>query len=459
MKALAELCDVLAETDPASSTTQKNVALLRSQCPASGSSFFTPGVPLTTRQCSGLLATARYLAKAPQPLNQKEFLSLIVEFVNSVPALSRDHACRWPSSFTSDSLDAFFTELLSYISQIARKWPGTSCTHDISHAIAEIIQYVTTPEPDESSIKDPTSSPNLRTQASQFSKLSSPGIKSFVIAVVHQCPALLASDAELIAKCLLQQWLSPQQLLSTPEPSDQSSGITLAPSSSAYSLLQSSKSSSAQNLRQSYLAHKSKFHTPPGQSSLAVAHGSPQRHATPISNGNSRSSKDLRGYLSDGPLSDSRVSSSTGDESPNAQSPSNFFTPPSVSSKGSATSEELGSGSGEVNGTNGSRRGDFVGGGNKRLRQLLASLDAQSLEALERQEIAFRLLLQVLAKGGGAPLKDELMLLLRAAAIGELSSILPLLRACYLTFSRQYQKLPFCSCSTVSFEKLCLQDI
>ncbi|CAM6044662.1 unnamed protein product [Sphagnum compactum] len=346
MKALAELCDVLAETDPASSTTQKNVALLRSQCPASGSSFFTPGVPLTTRQCNGLLATARYLAKAPQPLNQKEFLSLILDFVNSVPALSRDH--RWPSSFTSDSLDAFFTELLSYTSQIARKWPGTSCTHDVSHAIAEIIQYVTTPEPDESSIKDPTSSPNLRTQASQFSKLSSLGIKSFVIAVVHQCPALLASDAELIAKCLLQQWLSPQQLLSPHEPSDQSSN--------------------------------------------------------------------------------SRVSSSTGDESPNAQSSSNFFTPPSVSSKGSATSEDLGSGSGEVNGTNGSRRGDFVGGGNKRLRQLLASLDAQSLEALERQELAFRLLLQVLAKGGGAPLKDELMLLLRAAAIGELSSILPLLR-------------------------------
>jgi hypothetical protein len=90
---------------------------------------------------------------------------------------------------------------------------------------------------------------------------------------------------------------------------------------------------------------------------------------------------------------------------------------------------------------------------------LLASLDAQSLEALERQELAFRLLLQVLAKGGGVSLKDELMLLLRAAAIGELSSILPLLRACYLTFSRQYQKLPFCSCCTVSFEKLCLQDI
>ncbi len=452
---------MLAETDPASSTTQKNVALLRSQCPSSGSSFLTPGVPLTTRQCSALLATARYLAKAPQPLNQKEFLSLIVEFVNSVPALSRDHACRWPSSFTSDSLDAFFTELLSYTSQIARKWPGTSCTHDVSHAIAEIIQYVTTPEPDESSIKDPTSSPNLRTQASQFSKLSSLGIKSFVIAVVHQCPALLASDAELIAKCLLQQWLSPQQLLSPPLPSDQSSSITLASSSLAYSLLQSSKSSSAQNLRQSYLADKSKFHTPPGQSSLAVvaAHGSPQRHATPISNGNSRSSRDLRGYLSDGPLSDSRVSSSTGDESPNAQSSSNFFTPPSVSSKGSATSEELGCGSGEVNGTNGSRRGDFVGGGNKRLRQLLASLDAQLLEALEGQELAFRLLLQVLAKGGGVPLKDELMLLLRAAAIGELSSILPLLRACYLTFSRQYQKLPFCSCCTVSFEKLCLQDI
>lgn len=359
MKALAELCDVLADNEAVSS---EGIALLSSQCP-SLESFSQEGLHPTVRQLNGLLGAARYLSRAKKPENRKEFLAVILEFITAVPNISRAEA--WPASFTREAFDAYFSELIVYLAQIALRWHET--LSDVSNVFADLILNITEEKGEISG------EPVRWTQY--------PAIKSLLAAMAVQYPALDALEADAVAKCLLENWLF------VPQSPPESSG----------------RSSSAQS--------------------------SPLRYFSPTYNGHSRSMKESRigqGYMSDGHPSI--------DDSPRYRV-NTFFTPDSTP-RGTPTGEsEVVTGSflnmnGYGNaGHSSGNAGNF--GGNKRSQQLLMALEGESTEALERQDIAFRLFVRILEK---ADLQGELITHLRTMAMGQLGALLPLLKACFLTF-------------------------
>jgi hypothetical protein len=365
MKALVELCDVLAEDHTLST---EGVGLLWSQCPPI-ELFSERHSNLTARHVNGILASARYLSRTEQPENRHEFLNLIFEFISSVPNISRKDG--WPVSFTPEAYDVYFVELLGYLSEVAKKWPAVAS--DMSNVFTDFILSITE-ERDEDNVE-----PLIWARHA--------AIRSLLVALAGNFPALDGPDAESLAKCLLQHWLS------LPQPSV---------------MELSGRSVSAQS--------------------------SPLGFYSSSSNGNSRSMKDFRlaqGYMSDG-AADSRMLSSA-DDSPQYEA-NTFFTPASTPSRGTPRREFDGIGNGSflhMNG-NGSRAVSGVHSetreASRQSRQLLNSLEAESVESLEWHEVGFRLFVQLLEK---AELDEDSVAQLRSMATGQLGALLPLLKACH----------------------------
>lgn len=378
-----ELCDLLAED---SSVLSHGLSLLWSQCP-SLESFSDTGFRPTVRQVNGILAAARYLSRSKDPENLDGLLALVLQFVATIPSISRNEA--WPVLFSPEVFDGYFKELLEYLADVSVRWPRT--VSSVSIALTDFVLNVT----EESEQNSEGSARWMRY----------PAVRSLLTALASNFAALDSADAESLANCILRDWLL---LPTAPMESSGRSG--------------SSQSQSAQS--------------------------SPIRffYSSSSSNGKSSSMKDLRmmqGYMSDG-ATDSRVSTSA-DDSPKYDA-NTFFTPNPTPRGTPGREPEIAGSFLHMNG-NGSRStsSEYAENhdANKRTRQLFSALEGESIAALERQELGFRLFVQILEKTG---VNEELVSQLRIMAISQLGALVPLLKARFLLpLLRFYCNLSHCS--------------
>lgn len=366
-KALTELCDLLAED---SSVLSHGLSLLWSQCP-SLESFSDAGFRPSVRQVNGILAAARYLSRSREPENLDGLLAVVLQFVAAIPNISRNEA--WHALFTPDVLDGYFKELLDYLADVCVKWPDVASS--VSNVLTEFVLNITEEKEDSS-------------ESTRWMRF--PAMRSLLAALASNFPALDSADADILTKCVLRHWIA---LPSTPMEVPMRSGST-------------------QNLS---------------------AQSSPIRFfsSSSSSNGKSSSMKDLRsaqGYMSDGP-----AFSTSADDSPSHHDANSFFTPSSTPGRGTP-GRELEMPGGNIfhvnaNG-NGSRHSssEYIENHetSKRARELLITLEGESVVALELQEFGFRLIVQILEK---IETDEELVSQLRNMASHQIGAVLPLLKA------------------------------
>ncbi|KAG0561044.1 hypothetical protein KC19_9G032800 [Ceratodon purpureus] len=369
-KALMELCDLLAED---STVLSHGLSLLWSQCP-SLESFSDAAFRPTVRQLDGILAAARYLARSKEPENLDGLLALVLQFVATIPSISRNEA--WPGLFVSEVFDGYFRELLEYLGEVAVKRP--SVLSSVSNALTDFVLGITEEGEDESG-------------EGAVRWMRYPAVRSFVAALAANFAALDAADAESLANCILRDWL-------------------LLPSVAIES---SARSASSQSLS---------------------TQSSPIRlffSSSSSSNGKSSSMKDLRmaqGYMSDGATD--RLSTSA-DDSPKYDT-NTFFTPNSTPRGTPGREPDMagsflhanGNGNGNGHRSTGSEYVDNHDA-NKRTRQLFSALEGESIAALERQELGFRLFVQILEK---IEVNEQLVSQLRIMAVSQLGALVPLLK-------------------------------
>jgi hypothetical protein len=207
-----------------------------------------------------------------------------------------------------------------------------------------------------------------------LSRKFDPVLKSLLSALAKRCPALQASDAERVAMCLLQRWTS--------------------------------------------LGHHRSV------SSASLSNGGPSSNGsvlllcrTPGFNGhNSKWSLGHDEADTDGPVETRRPQS----ESPNPENPT-FHTPKSTPSKISPFADNgVGDSSASSEKFDGvGRKGSWV--------QLQTALESETIDFLERQELAFRLLGQIMLKPTFT--NEKLSSQLSATARQQLNALLPLLKA------------------------------
>lgn len=322
---------------------------------------FRPSV----RQVNGILVAARYLSRSREPENLDGLLAVVLQFVAAIPNISRNEA--WHALFTSEVFDGYFRELLEYLAAICVKWPDVASS--VSIVLTGFVLNITEEKED-----------GLRW-------MRYPAIRSLLAALASNFPALDSADADSLAKCILRHWIV----------------LPLTPIDA------SSRSVSTQSLS--------------AQSSpIRFFSSSPSS-----SNGKSSSMKDLRtaqGYMSDGPaLSISAV------DSPSLHDANGFFTPRSTPGRGTP-GREPDSNIFHINGNgNGSRTSSSEyfekHEASKRTRLCLTALEGESVLALERQELGFRLIVQILEK---IETDEDLVSRLRITAISQIETLLPLLK-------------------------------
>ena len=340
MKALAELCNVLAESGSAPSA--EGIDVLWRQCPAPG---FTNRVPvqLTGRQFNGILLLARFVARTGGCHSTPDHFSLVLEFLRGVPFIAKEDA-----PFSSDEFDVYFEELIKYVAEISEACLAVSI--DVSRVISGFIQQVTAESMQE---------------GVTLSKENFPVVKALLSALSKQCPTLNAVDAERAGLSLLQQWIMPTRAAIASSPNDQSPN-------DASPLL---------------------FHTPENNDgSTRILHREPSI---------------------DEPFEIAMYT----DEN------CTFHTPKSTPSKISPNG--LGSLANGSTGSNGSL--DKTNNESRGWRGLQASLEAEMLETLERQDLAIRLLGQILEQ---ARHDEKLVAQLKAVTNGHLRNLVLLLKAC-----------------------------
>lgn len=356
-----EFCDLLAED---CSVLSHGLSLLWSQCP-SLESCSDAGFRPTVRQVNGILAAARYLSRSKEPENLDGLLALVLQFVATIPRISRNEA--WPAVFTPEVFDGYFKELLKYLADVSAKWSNAASS--VSNALTDFVLNI---------------SEEIEESSERWMRY--PAVRSLLAALASNFAALDSVDAESLLNCILRDWLL----------------LPLAPMES------SGRSTSSQS-----------------------AQSSPIRFffsSSSSSNGKSSSMKDLRmaqGYMSDGATD--RLSTSA-DDSPKYDA-NTFFTPNSTPRGTPGREPDMAGSFLHMNG-NGHRStiSEFTENhriANKRTRQLFSALEGESIAALERQELGFRLCVQILEK---SEVNEELVSQLRIMAISQLGALVPLLK-------------------------------
>lgn len=354
MRALAELCNLLTERRFA--TSPEVIAVLLSQCPAPG---FTQRVPvqLTGRQYNGLLFLARYAAFMRDRDGASELLSIVLEFLQGVPAIVTDD-----SPFTAGDIDSYFEELLKYVAEVASVRPDVATA--TSKIVAGFIQRV---------VADPMQAGSIL--AKDYPSLARP----LFFALSKGCPTLTEDDAEHVAQSILKH------------------------------LIIHSESASSPSSPQEFASN--------GESSAF--------YRTPESNGTLKAS--------------ARDSSNDDSFEVNTTEFNSFRTPESTPSKFSPGAMDFhvevvsvsgrsgGIGTGHSDKTNGVINGysEKSNGMTADLRKLQASFEAETLDALERQDLAIRLFAQVLEQTRDS---EPLVLQLRAVSIRQLRDVALLLK-------------------------------
>lgn len=370
MDAMRELCSLLEQRQDVA--TSAGMGVLWRQCPRPGFSLQQEQeqscrrlLHITWRQCLAILLVARLVARSSLGSSGHDSSRQFFELVlEFLQAVATGIVIDGLTTFNREELDPYFEELIGYVAEAVEDYPFVS--PDVSVVVARVIELAVAATEEEEKEEEEG--------VVVLSRKFDPVLKSLLSALARRCPALQASDAERVAMCLLQRWTSLGR-------------------------------------------HRS-------VSSASLSNGSPSSKGsalllcrTPGSNGhNSKWSLGHEEADTDGPVETRRPQS----ESPNPENPT-FHTPKSTPSKispfadngvgDSSASSEMFDGVG--------RKGSWV--------QLQTALESETVDFLERQELAFRLLGQIMLKPTST--KEKLSSQLSATARQQLNALLPLLKA------------------------------
>ncbi|KAL2653163.1 hypothetical protein R1flu_021291 [Riccia fluitans] len=185
MGALRELSSLLAEN--AELLTNK-VAVLTSLCPPPGV-FKQNSVRITARHLNGILAIAQFLGESNGGQHQEQLFEMVLDFMRSVPTLSKGSI--WPSTFSAEAAAAYFPELLSHVVKVAEA--DSRVAENVSCVVAEVLQQI-------------SAGGDVEVVLS-----SSPGAKAFVSALGRICPILNNTHSEQIISWLMEHWIQSSQ--------------------------------------------------------------------------------------------------------------------------------------------------------------------------------------------------------------------------------------------------------
>ncbi|XP_043705701.1 phosphatidylinositol 4-kinase alpha 1-like isoform X1 [Telopea speciosissima] len=290
MEALTELCDLISQNPL---QFAEKLEWICSRCPPEGS-LSVGSHRLTRLHLNAVLAVARFISKCPNHTDNDP-RSQVIGFLQSIQASFRQSF--WPQSFGVDSISAFYSNFLGYVSKAAELSPDFAA--EVADFMGGIVICAATIVNDEAGI-----------------------CRVFLNAVSQNCPPVSPKAAENLISCLLEQ-------LSVAAPT--------SPREAAFSISETSSSQS---------------------SPLGSHHLQPNGSASP------------------------------GNEASNA----------SASSRGTAVNGSTIGWRSSVDLLGGNLGYNDGGGGAAFLRQQIASFEGESVESLEKQEIAFRLLWHIVDK-------------------------------------------------------------
>ncbi|PIA62368.1 hypothetical protein AQUCO_00200400v1 [Aquilegia coerulea] len=251
MKALIELCDLIAENPV---QLADKLAWICSRCPSSGS-LINGSPKITPSQLNAVLVIARFLSNCPNYTDSRP-KSVILEFLQSIPASFSPSF--WPQSYGIESISTFFSDFLGYVVK------ATELSGDFAEEVAKIIGEVLI---------------GISSIGGDVTGIS----RVFLIALSQNCPSVLTSDADRLVSCLLSS-LSVAALPSplAALPSTKEPGGSLASPKGAVSEISDSASSNGGNQ-----GHESSSN---GNGVSNVSHSSSSSALRELDNGRSPSS-------------------------------------------------------------------------------------------------------------------------------------------------------------------------
>jgi hypothetical protein len=386
MGALRELSTLLAEN---ADLRADRVPVLASLCPAPEvlkQSII--GAKITGRNLYGILAIAQFLAQSDGGEYRDQLFAIVLDFLRSIPNFPKNTF--WPSSFSTEAAKEFFPELLGYVARIASVDSGSSL--EVSRVITEVIRRI--------------SAGGVGNVEGLLA--SSNGVKAFFLALGQCCPFLHLKDAEQVVVCLVEHWIQSSYL-------DKIQGVNASSSSETSGAGSSPKP----------IGYQQKLpYTNGKRNSFRDVKAMKEAEAVEIQKG------DVDNFKSSDFVSPDSTVSTSPDFSP-------FSTPLDISGELTPVYK-----SGQLTGRSAEEsifdqlhaipksQGAYQGTPGFKMHQ---RLETESSSALERQEIAYRLLARILERpDAGSALKSLHVEQLRIYASKQLRSILPVLKACFL---------------------------
>ncbi|KAJ4961690.1 hypothetical protein NE237_021600 [Protea cynaroides] len=308
MEALTELCDLISQSP---SQFAEKLQWICCRCPPAGS-LSVGSHRLTRLHLNAVLAVARFISKCPNHHENNPRLH-VLEFLQSIQGSFRQSF--WPQSFGIDSISAFYSDFLGYVSKAAELSPDLA--QDVAEFMGGIVISAVAIANDEAGIS-----------------------RVFLSAVSHNCPPMLPADAEKLVSCLLEQF------------------SVVVPTTPREAALPTSETSSSQS-------------SPLGSHYLQPNEGTSPGNEASNTSGSPSSSV-------------SRV----GDDVTSASSRGTAVNGGTFAWRNSVDQLGLNFGSNDGGGA----------GGAAMLRQQIALFEGESVESLEKQETAFRLLWHIVDK-------------------------------------------------------------
>ncbi|XP_020580537.1 phosphatidylinositol 4-kinase alpha 1 isoform X2 [Phalaenopsis equestris] len=191
MEALTELCDLIAQNPD---LFADKLAWICSRCPSAAAlqppSAGLGSVRVTRSHLNALIALARFLSKCSDvSAAASNVRSTLFEFLRAIPSVAF-RLSFWPQSFSLDTISAFFSDLLRYLSTAADLSPAVGS--ELSLFFGNTVFSAAACTGDEIAIA-----------------------RVFLSAVAQSCPPIAAADGEMLVTCFLEQFVPEDDGLSS----------------------------------------------------------------------------------------------------------------------------------------------------------------------------------------------------------------------------------------------------
>ncbi|KAJ0229393.1 Phosphatidylinositol 4-kinase alpha 1 [Hirschfeldia incana] len=182
MEALTELCDIIAENPKQFS---EKLAWICGRCPQT--EWLLADSPRVSRShLNAVLAVARIISKNPDSTDNRA-KSVVTDFLSAAPASFRRSF--WPHSFPQQSISAFYSDFLTYLSRAADLSPEFAT--EVARFTGEVV------------IAAATSCCCRESGDGGDPEIS----KAFLVALSQSFPSILQSDGDKLITMLLDQFV------------------------------------------------------------------------------------------------------------------------------------------------------------------------------------------------------------------------------------------------------------